>query len=81
MGIREWLRRHQVDPDPSHYDEELHADRTAATDFKQRGQEQIAEIREIKLQSGKVHREMKKLREDNHFAPALFRWLTEGPRR
>jgi hypothetical protein len=78
VGIKEWFRRHQIDPvpDPARYDEALQEDRTEAAASRESGQQQVAEVRKLQPKSDTVHRGMKQLREDNHFGPWLLRSLT-----
>lgn len=80
MGIKEWLRRHQIEPDPSQYDERLEDDREQARKARIDALVEIEQVRQIRRESGTVHRGMEQLREDNHFSPWLFGMLKEGPR-
>jgi hypothetical protein len=78
VGIREWLHRHRVDPDPAkQYDQELESDRKQAERAVTASWRQAESVEKLRDKSGEVHRGMSRLREDNHFAPWLFRALGE----
>lgn len=83
MGIKDWLRRHRVDPEGERigetFDRIVENQREQAQIAVHQARQQLQDVRRLRPESGNVHSKWQKMREDNHFSQVLFRALKEGP--